>query len=280
MSDLDSIKNAFLDIYASIVHISEASLLAGQYEQLHPWFEKLDALASLEVDDQEVEKLIRDPELVPAIEYISRVKRINGLRLEIKAAKTIIHSQVPWETVTQFIYYPNYLELSRMETFGGNLAAGDQVAFLGSGPLPLTLIALWIRYKIEGIGIEQSREYADLSRQLITALGLTDHIRIVQGNHFSLPLEQACSLLMIGADAMPKEEIFSYLAQCIEEGTKLSYRIYEKGLRRLLDVQSVFKLPPEFEEYTRIRPDPPVNNTSVFVVKRSSGPSDGIGKTH
>jgi len=74
---------------------------------------------------------------------------------------------------------------------------------------------------------------------------------------------------MVGADACPKDEIFAHLAKTVPGGTKISYRIYEKGLRRFMDDQPVAAIPPEFEEYARIRPKPPVNNTSVFLIKTS-----------
>jgi hypothetical protein len=40
---------------------------------------------------------------------------------------------------------------------------------------------------------------------------------------------------------------------------------YEKGLRRLLENASFPELPEPFQEYLRIRPEPPVNNTVVFL---------------
>ncbi len=166
----------------------------------------------------------------------------------------------------QFVYYPNYMELARMEYTGARLGPGDRVVFLGSGPMPLTLVCLCVRYKVLGTGIERFPEYAALSKKLIKVLGLKEQIKIIEGNHFSLPLAEACNLTMIGADALPKNEIFTHLSQHLEPGTALSYRIYEKGLRRLLDVQSNFKLPPGIKEITRVRPLPPVNNTSVFTI--------------
>jgi hypothetical protein len=123
------------------------------------------------------------------------------------------------------------------------------------------------QYGLECTGIEQAPEYVELSTRLVKALGLDKHIRIIHGNHFSLPLNEQCRLVMVGADALPKEEIFAHLAKALSPGEMISYRIYEKGLRRLLDDQSVFDLPPEFLECTRIRPEPPVNNTSVFVIR-------------
>ena len=267
MADLNKIKKQFMEIFDSLSRVSEKELLDGLQEQSYPYFNMLDRMAAMEVDDREAEEMWNDDQFRPAITHISRIKRINSLRMEINNAKTVIQSPSPWEAAKQFEYYPNYVELARMEAEGGELSPGDRVVFLGSGPLPLTLIMLCSRYDIQGVGIEQCLEYADLSRRLIAVLGLTGRIQIMEGNHFSLPLKEKCRLIMVGADAMPKDEIFSHLAANLEKGAKLSYRIYEKGFRRLLDVQSQFSLPREFMEYRRVRPQPPVNNTSVFAVK-------------
>ena len=75
-------------------------------------------------------------------------------------------------------------------------------------------------------------------------------------------------LIMVGADTVPKKDIFDHLARICPSGQMISYRIYEKGLRRLMDDQSTFELPREFTECARVRPEPPVNNTCVFAVKR------------
>jgi hypothetical protein len=53
----------------------------------------------------------------------------------------------------------------------------------------------------------------------------------------------------VAAQAEPKKAIFDHLVDVLPAGTKLSYRIYEKGLRLLLDTA----------------PKPPVNNTVVFL---------------
>ena len=110
-------------------------------------------------------------------------------------------------------------------------------------------------------------EYAKISQKVIEVLELTGHIQIVRGNHFSLPLNEECSLVMVAADAGPKDEIFTHLAKTLPNGSRVSYRIYEKGLRRLMDDGAALDLPPVFREYLRIRPEPPVNNTSVFLIK-------------
>ena len=262
-----SFKNEFMNIYSAISHLPDDEIFNTPEAVLRPHFERLNRLGAMDIDDNEAQDLLCSPDFKPVIKKISHMKRTYGLRMEIKSARSIILSPDPWKAIKDFTFFPNYIELAHMEYKGGNLNSEDRVLFLGSGPLPLSLICLCSQYGVKGIGIERIPEYAKLSTKLIKTLELTEHIRIIQGNHFLLPLEQKCHLVMIGADAHPKNEIFTHLAGSLPGGTKVSYRIYEKGLRRLMDDRSVFDLPSEFREYMRIRPKPPVNNTSVFLIK-------------
>jgi hypothetical protein len=124
------------------------------------------------------------------------------------------------------------------------------------------------KYNLSGLGIEKDEERANLSRELIRKPGLSGKIQIITGNHFNLLSETRYGLYIIAAQAEPKNEIFDYLAKILPLGSKISYRIYEKGLRRLLNCNSYFDLPAEFGEYLRIQPQPPVNNTVVFLKKK------------
>ena len=266
-NEFESIKNEFLDIYAAIRDLTDDEILNGPENNFRLHFERLQRLIARDVDDQLADELLCDREFRLITKHISHLKTLNGLRMEIKYVQSIIAGVDPWIVIQGFIYYPNYLRLADMEYRGAELKPRDRVVFLGSGPLPLSLICLCKQYGVEGIGIEQFPEYAKLSQKLIEALELTEHIQIVQGNHFSLPLNEECMLVMVAADARPKDEIFTHLAKTLPKGTRLSYRIYEKGLRRLMDDQAALDLPPEFKEYLRIRPEPPVNNTSVFLIK-------------
>ena len=264
---LDNIKNKFFDIYSAICDFTDNEIMHGPVELFRSHFERLNMIAAIDVDDCAVQIMIRDRKFRPVIKHIAHLKRGFGLRMEIDAARSIIKSVDSWSLIKNFMFYPNYVELAHMEKKGANFDNKDRIAFIGSGPLPLSLIFLCKLYGVECIGMEQLSEYAEISRKVIQALGLTNHISIISGNHFSLPLNQKIKLVMVGADASPKDEIFDRLAKALPDGTKVSYRIYEKGLRRILDDQSSFNIPPELTEYTRIRPKPPVNNTSVFLIK-------------
>jgi len=263
----EAIKTQLLQVDASLRSLTEDQRLNAPDAVYECHLNHVNRLAAVPVPDGIVERLLADGDLGPAIARISRWKRQNGLRLEVQLARSITVALDPWASLEQFVYYPNYVALAWMECQGAGLRKGDRVIFLGSGPLPLSLICLSRCYGIQGVGIEQDEGHAALSERVIHALGLNDGIQIIWGNHFALPLEISCDLTMVGADAMPKAEIFAHLAQILQPGQRISYRIYEKGLRRLFDVGSVFDLPRQFRECARVQPEPPVNNTCVFAVR-------------
>ncbi len=260
-------KDEFLNIYSLICNLTHEEILHKPDDDFRLHFERLNRLAAIDVDDQDVEEMLCDKKLQPVIKHISCLKKTYGLKMEIEFARLIIDAPDPWRLLKRFKFYPNYLELARMEYKGGELKPNNRVVFIGSGPLPMSLISLYKQYRIKGIGIEQVPEYANISQKLIKALELADFIRIISGNHLSLTAHEKVQMVMVGADACPKNEIFTYLAKTLDNGTKLSYRIYEKGLRRLLDDKQILNIPHEFKEYARIRPKPPVNNTSILLVK-------------
>ena len=264
---LSSIKNEFLDIYAAIKNLSTDEILNNPEKIFQPYFKRLQRLIAMDINNLAADEMLCDQKFQLITKRIAHLKTINGLRMEISYAHAVITDPDPWSLLKRFQFYPNYLKLAQMEYKGGNLKIGDRVVFLGCGPLPLSLICLCTQNGIKGIGIEQVPKYARLSKKVIKALKLSARIQIIQGNHFSLPLEEECNLVMVGADAIPKNAIFDHLAKVFSKGTKFSYRIYEKGLRRLMDENPVINLPPVLREYTRIRPEPPVNNTCVFLAR-------------
>ncbi|BCO10384.1 methyltransferase [Desulfolithobacter dissulfuricans] len=266
-ADFTAIHSELLDIYDAIRDLSDKEILRAHPGALDPPFRRLDQLAAMEIEDGVLAKILASPELEQVLLAISRLRNTYGLRLEIEQAHALLASSDPWKTLQEFTFHENYLQLAAMEQQGAGLKSGDRIIFLGSGPLPLSLIFLCSRYDLQGIGIERENFFADLSRQVVAHLGLEDRITIRAGNHFSLPLKEQFQLLMVAAMARPKEEIFRHLARSLPEGSLVAFRLYEKGLRRLLDRNGDVTLPPEFTVYHRIRPRPPVNNT-VVVVRR------------
>jgi hypothetical protein len=106
------------------------------------------------------------------------------------------------------------------------------VLFLGSGPLPLSLIVLCQKYDLQGIGIEQVGKRSNLSREVIACLGIFKRIKIIEGNHFILPLKSSCDLYMIAAQVNPKRRYLNtwqrYFLKEVKSPTASTKRVLEK----------------------------------------------------
>ncbi|MEA1985282.1 MAG: nicotianamine synthase family protein [Euryarchaeota archaeon] len=270
----ESIIEEILKIYSSIKDLEDEEILQDISDHLKNVYQRLDDLITLPMDDEAAEAILNGHGFDQVLDTITRFRYLYTIRLETEHANTILISNEPWEMLENYSFYPNYCQLVRTEYQGAGLKANDTVVFLGSGPLPLTLILMCHQYGLKGVGIEQDEQRAELSRKVVDKLELSNAIKIIHGNHFQLPLNDRVNLIMIAAQAQPKTEIVEQLAKALPAGTKISCRIYEKGLRRLLDrgilVDLPSKLADEFKECCRIHPLPPVNNTVVFAVRSSA----------
>ena len=257
------------EIYSAIKGLTDVEIYQDTSNHLKTIFKRLDYLIALDISDKHAEELLSNSGLKVAFDVIARFRSTYIAKLEIEHAKAILKSSDSWEALKNWDHLHNYLQLAQTEYLGSGLRPGDCVLFLGSGPLPISLIILCRLYGLRGIGIEQEPDRAELSRTVLDKLGLSDRIKIITGNQYSVPLEERPALVMVAAQAEPKKGIFDHLAKVLPAGTKVSYRIYEKGLRKLLDTFSRYELPEQFKEYLRVRPKPPANNTVVFLTTRS-----------
>ncbi len=265
MPFIRKITEEIVAIHHSIKDFVDREIYQDPSGHLKAVFRQLDDLIALDIDDRSAEDILSNSRFNSAFDAISTFRSQYTAELEAEQAESILKSRDPWKTLTDFTYLPNYIQLAQTECQGAGLKPGDTVLFLGSGPLPLTLIVLCHQHGLNGIGIEQYPERAELSMRVLEKLGLSSQIRIISGNHLMLPLEEMPDLIMVAALAEPKKEIFDHLASVLPAGTKISHRIYEKGLRQMLDTFYHYELPERLREYLRIPPEPPVNNTSVFL---------------
>ena len=261
----ESITEEIVTIYYSIKDFVDREVYQDPTGNLKDVFQRLDYLIALDMDNRSTEAILSNSRFNSAFDAISTFRSEYTAELEVEQANSILKSRDPWKTLTNFRYLPNYIQLARTESCGAGLKPGNTVLFIGSGPLPLTLIVLCHQHGTRGIGIEQYPERAELSRRVLEKLGLLREIRIINGNHLTLPLEETPELIIVAAQAEPKNEIFDHLASVLPAGTKISYRTYEKGLRRMLDTFARYELPGRLREYMRVHPEPPANNTSVFL---------------
>jgi hypothetical protein len=259
----ERVRATLIAIHEEIAGLSEEDILTGPASQLLPPFQALDRLAATPVPEAVVDALMADAGVVRTRGDIVRLRTAFSLRLEFEHARRVLASDDPWTVLEHYHFYRNYVVLGRMEAEAASLSRGDRVAFLGSGPLPMSLIVLWNRHDVRGFGLECVKERADTGRLVVEHLSCAEGIAIRHGDHWSFPLEEPCRLVMVAAQAVPREEIFDHLASVLPPGTMISYRCYEKGLRRLFENGVPQEFPANIREIARIQPVPPVNNTVV-----------------
>lgn len=148
--------------------------------------------------------------------------------------KEVLAADDPWQPLLFFGLYPRYETLIRTQMNALDLPLPQRPAFIGCGPMPLSLILMHRLYGIKSIGVDMNPQAVALARQCVEQLNMSEAITIIQGNQESL-LDMNWDLVVIAALAEPKKQIFAGLRQIMAvHGKKpVICRTYS-GLLRLL----------------------------------------------
>lgn len=218
-----------------------------------------------EIDFDSAKHILDDEKMNRALKLIRKFYVYIGARLETENALKILESENPTETLDSFHFYERYIGLLNNESQLAKFNEEKTFVFLGSGPLPLTLIMFNKVYGCKCIGIEQQEEVADLSRKVLKKLGLDKDIEIVTGDEKSIA-DLEYDILMVAALAEPKERVFSNIWEFIDEDTPLIYRTYT-GMRAILYAPVLEKDTRGFHKEVMVLPTGKTNNTSVLIRK-------------
>lgn len=283
-SNFDQIRRRFWDAYETLRDLSDEEILSGPYEVFEPAYAQLRDLGTVNPGGDTASTCSKSYFQNIGVRLIHLIEMIEQ-RFELDAARLVNASADVWESLKTLPSYAGYVEEVRMEYFSADLKKGDKVVFLGSGPLPMTPILFYQEHGVESVGIEKNSSHAELSQDIINRLGLSDHVKIVKGDHFSLPLRQKFELLLLAYRAEPKEEIFGHLAKVLEDRAKVGYRVPEKSsnghlsladLLVLIQHNGYFRsngLPSGFREYCRVPPEPPNVYALVMTIKEATATS-------
>jgi hypothetical protein len=167
-----------------------------------------------------------------------------------------------------FPLYQRYVNLIKVQV--QNSPDIKTLAFIGCGPLPVTLLLFSKLYCIRCIGIDKDPEAVELAEKCVKHFGLEKEINIIMGNETVLAGIEWDSVLIAGLTE-PKSQIFRNLYYIIKrkklelkEPISICYRNYT-GMRQLL----YWPVRPEhikgFRKIKEIYPSGGVNNTLVFL---------------
>ena len=264
------IKPLILGFADDISHYSYEKLLALPPEELYRLYQLLDDLAHMDAGPHLSGMLLEEKEIRETLATIRSYYTAFFSIHERHLAKELLVSPSPWKQIETFPLYPRYEALVKNQIQAMHVEKGKRLAFLGSGPVPLTLILLNRFFNISSVGIDSDPETVEISRKIIGHLGLENEIEIVRGDDATLG-ELAWDVVLVAALAEPKARIFSQLRNILAHRgpAPVVFRTYT-GMRAVL-----YKpVQPEdikgFKIVKAIQPTGRVNNTTVFMQPREN----------
>ena len=220
-----------------------------------------------EIDFDSAKHILDDEKMNKALKLIRKFYVYIGARLERENAMKILESDDPKAVLDSFHFYDRYIGLIENEMQLAKFNENKTFVFLGSGPLPLTLIMFNMVTGCKCIGIEQFEEVADLSRKVLKRLGLDEGIEIITGDEKTIA-DLDYDILMIAAFAEPKDRVFANVWDVVDEKTPVLYRTYT-GMRAILYSPVTEKDTRGFHQEVMLLPKGKTNNTSVLIRKIS-----------
>ncbi len=234
-------------------------------EDLYRLYQILDDLAHMDAGPHLAGLILNEPDIkreLPLIRtYYSEFFNIHETHL----AKQLFESDSPWKILNSFPFYPRYKTL--VETQFKVLPANPDtvLAFIGCGPVPMTLIIAARLYGIRSIGIDNCAETVKLSKKVIQCLKLENMINIIHGDHFLLE-NLNWDMVLVAALAEPKASIFKTILKILKIRKKKFHVIF----RTYTGMKAVLYKPVQpgdiagFKITKEILPLGRVNNTTVF----------------
>lgn len=217
------------------------------------------------IDFDSAKHILDDEKMNKALKLIRKFYVYTGARLEIENAGKILESENPTKTLDSFHFYDRYIGLIENESQLAKFNEDKTFVFLGSGPLPLTLIMFNKVFGCKCIGIEIQKDVAELSRKVLKRLGLERDIEIVVGDENVIE-KLDYDILMIAAFAEPKDRVFSNVWKYVDEKTPVLYRTYT-GMRAILYSPVLETDTRGFHKEVMMLPSGKTNNTSVLIRK-------------
>ncbi|NEE02945.1 nicotianamine synthase family protein [Phytoactinopolyspora halotolerans] len=227
--------------------------------------------------------VLEDPAVRASTPHLRRLCARGETELERRWAERICRSADPQGELHRFPYLDNYRRLIRMEAAALDhawfrAARADQraprtVAFVGSGPLPLSSFFLADHLEVPVHNIDRDADVVAGSRMLAEALGRTD-VRFRHADAASVDLrgyDVVVLAALVGETAADKDALLCHLATAMDPGALLLLRS-ARGMRTLLYPEVTPSASAGFEVLATVHPDDEVINSAIVLR------ADGVGR--
>lgn len=262
------IKSSILHFYNNIKSCDLNRVSNLNLPHLYDIFSELDEIGHLDASDDFCQSLLRDPVISSVLPSIyTSYTRFFSLH-EVQLARKILACEEPWKMLESFPLYARYEDMIKIHI--QNSSQIKVLAFIGCGPLPITLLLFSKLYSIRCIGVDQDPEAVALAKNCVKHFSLEKEISILEGDETVLSDTEWDSVLIAGL-AEPKQRIFRNLHSMIEnrksgseKSVSVCYRNYS-GMRQLFYWPVRQEQIKGFRKINEIYPSGNVNNTLVFL---------------
>lgn len=206
--------------------------------EVDPLFGELVALAR-RPPGRDARELLADPAVQSLQPSLHRLCSRGEYHLERTWASRVVAARDPHAELRRFPYYDNYRQLTRLEHHalaGLGLGPVRRVAFVGSGPLPLSSILMASEFGLGVDNIDVDRGAVELSSALAAVLGLHDLVFSHSDLLDSTALESYDLVVLaalVGLDRAEKLRAIDHLGAHMAPGALLLVRT-SHALRTLL----------------------------------------------
>ena len=264
-SSLNIIKPHILAFAQKIRQYTPQMLLKLPPDELYRLYQLLDDLAHLDAGEHLAGMILEEEEIKQVLPVIRDYYATFFAIHERQLAGRLVEAPNAWKMLTSFPLYPRYEALikGQMETMPD--LAGKRIAFVGCGPVPMSLILMARFYGMPSTGLDVSRESVFMARSVIRALGLEGLIEIESGDH-TLLKDLSWDVVLVAALAEPKARIFQELRRLLGKEHHLKpviYRTYT-GMRAVLYEPVRPSDTRGFRVVQKVLPTGRVNNTTIF----------------
>ncbi len=234
-------------------------------DELYALYQIVDDLAHLDTGSHLAQLILKDPDIRRALPVIRSYYALFFSVHETTLAQELLDADQPWKRLESFPLYPRYEILVNSMVRAMPMTSENRLAFIGCGPVPMTLILMSRLYGLTSIGLDTSAQAVALSQKVIGHLGLARDVRIICGDESRLN-DLDWSMVLVAALAEPKAQIFKNLRKILTANNghrPVIFRTYT-GMREVL-YEPVKKEDVDGFKITRqILPTGRVNNTTVF----------------
>ena len=151
-------------------------------DELYRLYQVLDDLAHMDAGAHLAELILEEEEIRAVLPVIRSYYATFFSIHEKHLAETLLSADDAWEELFHFPLYPRYEALIKAQMEAMPDLSSKRIAFIGCGPVPMSLILMAKLYGARSIGLDTSMDCVQRATAVIQALGLEDRVEIIQGD--------------------------------------------------------------------------------------------------